>query len=455
MSLHVIILAAGFGKRMYSSTPKVLHQVGGVSMFERVAKAAMQLNPEKIHAIIGHQAEQIQSAFPTLPIHWIKQDQQLGTGHAVMQAIPYIPDDALVLVLYADLPLTQTNTLQALIKQCEHVPSLGLLLTKMPDPFGLGRILRDEYQQIKAIIEEKDANEQQREINEIYSGICCVRATDLKRWLPKLNNNNAQQEYYLTDIITMAVHDDLPIHSLQAHYMEVYGVNNRAQLQLVERTWQQQLAQQLMTKGTTLADANRIDIRGELTCGRDVFIDVNNVFQGTIILGDNCIIGSNCVLTNVTLEANCQIHPNSVLEDCVIGENSQVGPFARIRPGTRLGANCKIGNFVEAKNAILGKGSKANHLSYLGDVTIGAEVNIGAGTITCNYDGANKHHTIIEDGVHIGSDTQLIAPIRVGKNATIGAGSTIRKDVPPDELTLTVSTQKTVAGWKRPVKKEK
>lgn len=455
MSLHIVILAAGMGKRMHSRTPKILHTVGGVPMFEHVIKTALALNPAGIHAIIGHEGELIRNSFATLPINWVEQKEQLGTGHAVLQALPHIPLDATVLILYADIPLIRTSTIKPLIDQCLQAHSLGLLLATLPNPLGLGRIARNENGHISAIIEEKDATAQQRKIHEIYTGTCCARASDLNHWLPKLHNDNAQKEYYLTEIIAMAVQEKLPIISIEAHdHMDVQGVNDRAQLQLVERAYQHRLANQLLLAGVTIADAARIDIRGELHCGRDVFIDVNNVFSGTVRIGEGSSIEPNCLLTNVSLGANCKILANSVLEGCVIADNCRIGPFSRIRPGTQLSAECHIGNFVEIKNTVFGQSSKANHLSYLGDATLGAHVNIGAGTITCNYDGANKHRTIIEDGVHIGSDTQLIAPITVGKNATIGAGSTLRSNVPSGELTLTTSVQKTIYGWKRPKKRQ-
>lgn len=454
MSLHIVILAAGQGKRMYSDTSKVLHKIGGKSMLARVVDTASALNPDGIHVIFGHGGEQIRQALPDLAVNWVFQAEQLGTGHAVMQALPHIPSTSLVLVLSADVPLIQVETLNALINYCKPSRSLGLLLALIPDPTGLGRIVRNEQGKIYAIVEEKDANAQQRQINEIYSGICCATAADLNRWLPALNNSNAQGEYYLTEIIAMAAADLLPIVSLHAKdSMEILGVNNRAQLQQVERIWQSRMATQLMQAGVTLADAARFDVRGELHCGRDVFIDVNNVFAGQVVVGDGCTIGPNCLLTNVTMGAHCEILPNSVLENCTIGDQCHIGPFARIRPGTALAAGCKIGNFVETKNAVFGEGSKASHLSYLGDITIGKQVNIGAGTITCNYDGVNKHQTVIHDGAFIGSDTQLVAPVTIGEQATIGAGSTIRQNAPAGELTLSMSTQKTLYGWTRPEKR--
>lgn len=457
MSLHIVILAAGQGKRMHSRTPKVLHQLAGKTLLSRVVETAESLHPEAIHVVIGHGGEQIQASLKTLPVHWIKQDAQLGTGHAVMQALPHIPPSATVLILYADVPLVQLKTLQELLNRCgdktaEHSP-LVLLLASVSDPSGLGRIVRDSKNQIVAIVEDKDASIEQRHIQEIYSGICCAQSSDLHRWLPKIGSKNAQKEYYLTDIIGMAVAETLQIASVIVEdQLQIQGINNRLQLQQLEREWQRRLASTLMLSGVTIADAQRIDIRGELTCGTDVFIDINNLFLGNVTVGDGSSIGPNCVLNRVTIGKNCEILANSVLEDCHIGDDCHIGPFARLRPGTQLSSGCKIGNFVETKNAILGNNSKANHLSYLGDVTIGQQVNIGAGTITCNYDGAKKHHTTIEDGVFIGSDTQLVAPITVGENATIGAGSTIRRNVPAGELTLTETKQKTIYGWTRPKK---
>ncbi len=455
MSLHVIILAAGLGKRMQSSTPKVLHTIGGTPMFEHVVQTASSLNPDTIYAVIGHEGERIRSEFQHLDIQWVEQGEMLGTGHAVLQAMPLIPSDATVLVLYADVPLIRTETLAPLIQTCLGQNRLGLLVTEIDNPFGLGRVLRHHDGGIYAIVEEKDATETQRQIKEIYTGICCTSAANLNRWLPQLNQKNSQREYYLTDIITMAVSDNLSIFSLNVvDTLEVQGVNDRLQLQLVERGYQFRLAQHLMKSGVTLADAARIDIRGNIHSGHDIFIDVNNVFCGEIAIGNHSVIEPNCVIKNSQIGQNCTIHAHSVIEDCVIGDNCQIGPFARLRPGTRLANDCKIGNFVETKNAVFGAHTKANHLSYLGDVTLGSKVNVGAGTITCNYDGAKKHQTIIEDEVHIGSDTQLVAPVTVGKKATIGAGSTIRRDVPAGELTLTATEQKTIYGWKRPQKEE-
>lgn len=426
-------------------------------MLSRVIQTAEQLNPETIHVIYGHNGEQIKAELSAEKVNWVFQKEQLGTGHALMQALQYIPKSSQVLVLSADVPLIQTKTLKALL-ECSalgnNYSTLGLLLARLEDPTGLGRVIRNAAGKICAIIEEKDADMEQKRIQEIYSGICCAGASDLARWLPELSCDNAQGEYYLTEIISMAVAEGVPISSMLAtDPIDIYGVNNRLQLQCLERLWQRRLAEQMMLAGVTIADASRIDVRGELLCGQDVFIDVNTIFSGKVVLGDGSEIGPNCVLHNVTLGKNCLIHPNSVLKDCEISDHCEIGPFARLRPGTKLANDCKIGNFVEVKNTLFAEGTKANHLSYLGDAIIGKKVNIGAGTITCNYDGANKHRTIIEDGVFIGSDTQLVAPLTVGANATIGAGSTIRRNVPAGELTLTENKQKTISGWKRPVKK--
>lgn len=459
MSLHIIILAAGLGKRMHSAKPKVLHELGGKPLLVHVVTTALSLKPEAVHVIYGHGGEQIintiSNYLPSCPVNWIQQLEQLGTGHAVMQALPHIPQDATVLVLSGDVPLIRASTLVDLVARTEQSDVLTLLLTHPDDPFGLGRIVRNQQGFIEAIVEEKDASDAQRQIPETYTGVCCAKGADLARWLPKLTNHNAQGEYYLTEIIQMAIHDKQIIQSIETTALyEIQGVNDRLQLHQLEREWQLQQAKKWLLAGVTIADSARFDLRGELHCGRDVFIDVNCVFIGTVTLADGCHIEPNCVLTNVTVGKDSCILANSVLEGTEIGEACHVGPFARLRPGTRLSASCKIGNFVETKKAVFGKNSKASHLSYLGDVTIGDDVNIGAGTITCNYDGVNKHHTSIEDGAFIGSDTQLVAPVTVGAHATIGAGSTIRRNVPAGELTLTVSQQKTIYGWQRPIKKK-
>lgn len=461
MALQVVVLAAGQGTRMCSTTPKVLHQLAGKPMLERVLETAYTLNPAACHVIIGHEGERIQQTFKDYPVNWVWQKEQLGTGHALRQALPHIPEDDVVLVLSADVPLIQASLLKRLIENASSntntkATSLVLLLALLSDPTGLGRVLRNSNGEIYALVEEKDATESERKIQEIYSGICCAKAKDLNRWLPKLSSGNAQKEYYLTDIIKLAADEAHPI--AFAHAPEswmIQGVNDRVQLERLERIWQLHAAEVLMRKGVTVADKHRVDIRGELHCGQDVFLDTGSLFSGKVELAPNVSIGPNCVLHNVTVGENTVVHANSVLENCEIGASCDIGPFARVRPGTKLDSHCKVGNFVEIKNVIFGEGSKANHLSYLGDASIGCGVNIGAGTITCNYDGANKHQTIIGDGAFIGSDTQLVAPITVGANATIGAGTTLRREAPAGELTLTASKQKTVEGWKRPVRKAK
>lgn len=459
MLLHIVILAAGQGKRMHSSVPKVLHTLAGKPILSWVVETAFRLNPAGVHVIIGHEGAQIKKKLSHVEVNWINQPQPLGTGHAVLQALPAIPAGSHVLVLYGDVPLIQVETLQSLVGQClpsqgEKAP-LNWLVTHVNDPTGYGRMVRDSGQHIVGIVEEKDATATQRTITEINTGFCCANRDDLQRWLPKLSQNNAQNEFYLTDIVAMAAaegHPIIPTTAIDSY--EVQGINDCYQLQQLERVHQIRQATALMRAGVTIADAARIDIRGELHCGQDVFIDVNTVFQGSVTLADHCSIGPNCSLTNVVLGAGSTVLANSVLENCHIGSQCQIGPFARLRPGTELKDQCKVGNFVETKNAQFGFGSKASHLSYLGDVLLGSEVNIGAGTITCNYDGVNKHQTVIEDGVLVGSDTQLVAPVTIGKHATIGAGSTIRKNVPAGELTLNDVRQKTVYGWKRPQKKK-
>lgn len=460
MSLHIVILAAGIGKRMFSSKPKVLHPIGGKPMLQRVVELAQALKPQGLHLIYGHGGELIRAALPELEVNWVKQEKQLGTGHAVLQALSHIPSKAEVLVLSGDVPLLELASLKALIAMHHSAPDeslpLSLIVAELANPTGLGRILRDSEAKIKAIVEEKDATPEQRELKEIYSGICITSAENFKSWLPKLACNNAQGEYYLTDIIALAVRENKPIFSYSIpNPIEIQGVNTVLQLQELERYWQKSYAEKLLLQGVSIADANRIDVRGELICGKDVFIDVNCVFNGSVKVGDNCFIGPNCVLTNTMLESGCRIEANSILDGCNLGKYSQVGPFARLRPGTVLGAKTKIGNFVETKNIKMGENSKASHLSYLGDASIGRDVNIGAGTITCNYDGVNKHRTTIEDGVFVGSDTQFIAPVTIGAYATIGAGSTIYRNAPAGQLTLTRTEQKNVPHWKRPEKKEK
>ncbi len=460
MALQVVILAAGQGTRMYSKTPKVLHHLAGKPMLLHVLETARALKPAGVHVIIGHEGDRIQQAFASHDINWVWQKEQLGTGHALMQALPFIPEEDLVLVLSADVPLIQLSLLETLIARAavddvtQKTP-LVLMLALLSDPTGLGRVLRDSNGHIRALVEEKDASEAERKIHEIYSGTCCAKAGAFAKWLPKLSAGNAQEEYYLTDVIGMAADEAHPIESVHAPApWMIQGVNDRVQLERLERIWQTLQAEALMAKGVTIVDKTRLDIRGHVVVEQDIFIDVGVVLSGETMLAEGVRIGPHCVLNNVKIGQNTVIEAHTVLENCEIGESCNVGPFARIRPGTVLSNDCKIGNFVETKKALLGEGAKASHLSYLGDVSVGKDVNIGAGTITCNYDGVNKHKTVIEDGAFIGSDTQLVAPVTVGKNATIGAGTTLRRDASADALTLTISEQKTITSWKRPKQKE-
>ncbi len=456
MPLQIVILAAGQGKRMYSETPKVLHAIGGKAMLAHVIETAMRLQPQDIHVVIGHGGAIVRQELAHLPVHWVLQATQLGTGHAVLQTLPFIADDDEVLILSGDVPLIRAETLRQLIAvsaDVRHQQALRLLVAHVAQPFGLGRILRDQQQQVYAIVEERDASDAQKAIQEIYSGICCAPAGALRRWLQQIKPINAQNEHYLTDIIALAVAERMRIETIEAHdTLEIQGINNRAQLHDLNRAYQRATALALLAQGVTIQDVSRIDIRGELSCQKDVFIDVNVVFEGRVELGDRCRIGPNCLLSNVILGNDCTVAANSVMQGCTAGDACHIGPFAHIRPGTVLADHCKVGNFVEIKNSIVGEYSKASHLSYLGDAIIGKQVNIGAGTITCNYDGVNKHQTVIEDGVFIGSDTQLIAPVTIGKDATIGAGSSIRHNVPGGQLTLTIAKQKTILGWQRPEK---
>ncbi len=414
---------------------------------------ARQLEAEQIHAVIGHGADQVKAATSEQPVNWVLQQEQLGTGHAVAQALPDLPDDARVLVLYGDVPLTGVDTLEALVSQIDN-NTLGLLTVTMDNPQGYGRIIRDDAGKVTAIVEQKDAMEAQQQIREVNTGILAVSARRLKDWLPQLSNRNAQGEYYLTDIIAMAVECGMQVAVSQpGNAFEVQGVNNRLQLAELERWFQRREAERLMTEGATLADPARIDVRGNLSIGNDILIDVNVVFEGDVALADGVSIGPGCVIRDAKIAAGAQIKAHSVIEGAEIGANAQIGPFARLRPGTRLADNTKVGNFVETKKAVVGEGSKINHLSYVGDASLGRNVNVGAGTITCNYDGVNKHQTTIGDGVFVGSNTSLVAPVTVAQGATIGAGSTITRDVSDGELAVARGRQRNIADWERPVKK--
>ncbi|KPQ28909.1 MAG: UDP-N-acetylglucosamine diphosphorylase/glucosamine-1-phosphate N-acetyltransferase [Marinobacter excellens HL-55] len=450
--LHVVILAAGQGSRMKSALPKVLHPVAGRAMLHHVIETAKQLGAETIHTVIGHGAEQVRASLDEPSVNWVMQTEQLGTGHAVAQALPDLPDNARVLVLYGDVPLTRKDTLEAMVSDLDD-GNLALLTVNMDNPHGYGRIVRDAQGQVQAIVEQKDASAEQQTINEVNTGILAVSASHLKSWLPTLSNSNAQGEYYLTDIIAMAVGHGLAVTVSQPlNPFEVQGVNNRLQLAELERWYQRQQAERLMTEGATLADPARIDVRGELSIGNDLWIDVNVVFEGKVTLGSNVSIGPGCVIKDATIADGADIKAHSVIEGAVVGANAQIGPFARLRPGTELAANTKVGNFVETKKAIVGEGSKINHLSYVGDASLGRNVNVGAGTITCNYDGVNKYTTTIGDGVFVGSNTSLVAPVTLATEVTIGAGSTITRDVAKNELAVARGKQRNIAGWERPKK---
>jgi bifunctional UDP-N-acetylglucosamine pyrophosphorylase/glucosamine-1-phosphate N-acetyltransferase len=454
MHLDVIILAAGQGTRMRSDTPKVLHTLGGIPLVQRVINTACQLTDTRVHLVYGHGGEAVRSALPSLPVEWVEQAQQLGTGHAVQQAMANIGRDGTVLVLYGDVPLITDTTLKNLLQYVSD-NSMGLLTVELDDPGGYGRIVRDQDGRVVRIVEHKDASEQERGIREINTGILAVRAEQLHDWLDRLDNRNASGEYYLTDIIEMAVTSGILVEAVQANeVIEVMGINDKRQLENMERALQKKIAERLMLEGVTLRDASRLDVRGTLKTGRDVIIDVNVILEGDNSLGDRVSIGPNVIITDSVIGNDVVIKAHSVIENASIGAGAVIGPFARIRPESVLQDNAHIGNFVEIKKSTIGSGSKINHLSYIGDATVGRDVNIGAGTITCNYDGANKHQTIIGDDVFVGSDTQFIAPVSVGNGATIGAGSTITRDVPETKLTLSRSKQVTVDNWIRPRKKK-
>jgi bifunctional UDP-N-acetylglucosamine pyrophosphorylase/glucosamine-1-phosphate N-acetyltransferase len=456
MTLQTIILAAGQGTRMRSAMPKVLHSIAGRSLLEHVCILAARCSDSQINVIYGHGGDQVLSRLAHMNVTWTEQSEQLGTGHAVMQVADWLRDDATVLILYGDVPLLRLATVETLLREVGET-RMGLLTIELADPTGYGRIVRDDAGRVTAIVEQKDATADQRAITEVNTGILAVRGHHLKQWLTRLTNRNAQKEYYLTDIIAMAVADGIGVETTQPEdETEVLGVNNRVQLAQLERAYQQRQANELMEQGVTLRDPARFDLRGTVDeCGRDVEIDINVILEGVIKLGSNVRIGPNVVLRNAEIGDGVEILANSVIEDAKIGSGSRIGPFARIRPETVLADQVHVGNFVELKKATVGRGSKINHLSYVGDALIGSSVNVGAGTITCNYDGANKHLTEIGDGAFIGSDTQLVAPVKVGANATIGAGSTITRDAPDETLTLSRAKQTSVPGWQRPVKKPK
>jgi bifunctional UDP-N-acetylglucosamine pyrophosphorylase/glucosamine-1-phosphate N-acetyltransferase len=456
--LNIVILAAGLGKRMQSDLPKVLHTIAGRSMLSHVLESARALKADSIVVVVGHGAEQVKTTFAgQIDLQFAMQAPQLGTGHAVQQAIPLLKEDGeddVTLVLYGDVPLVQLSTLQALLHARQE--GLAVLTEILSDPTGYGRIVRDLKGEIIAIVEHKDANEAERAINEVNTGIMAAPTAALKGWLAKLNNNNVQGEYYLTDIIGMAVAEGINVEVAHPRAsFETLGVNSRAQQAELERLWQAEQARRQLEAGVTLADPARFDVRGQLICGRDVFIDVGCVFEGHVTLANGVRVGPHCVLRNVEIGAGTHIEAYSHLDQAQVGLDARIGPYARLRPGAKLANQTHVGNFVEIKNTNLGEGSKANHLAYVGDADVGARVNIGAGTITCNYDGVNKFRTVIEDDAFIGSDTQLVAPVRVGRGATIGAGTTLTVDAPAEQLTVSRVKQITITGWKRPVKKPK
>ena len=450
--MNVVILAAGQGKRMHSELPKVLHRLGGRPLLQHVIASARRLAPKAVVIVYGHGGETVRESLAEDGLIWVRQAQQLGTGHALQQALPALDGSVATLVLYGDVPLTRHATLEKLLDAAGE--GVGLLTVELEDPSGYGRIVRHGAE-VARIVEQKDANAAERSIREVNTGLMVLPTGRLAGWLSRLGDDNAQREYYLTDVVALAVSDGVPVRAVQpADAWEALGVNSKADLAALERAMQREIAARLLDEGVMLADPQRVDVRGELACGRDVAIDVNCVFEGRVELGDGVQIGAHCVLRDVRLAAGTRVEPFCHIVDADIGRNCRIGPYARIRPATRLADDVHIGNFVEVKASELGAGSKANHLSYIGDSSVGRNVNVGAGTITCNYDGANKHRTVIEDDVFIGSDTQLVAPVRVGRGATLGAGTTLVKDAPEGELTLSRAKQVTVPGWKRPVKKK-
>ena len=451
MSLNIVILAAGQGKRMYSALPKVLHPLAGKSLLQHVVDTARQLKPARLVVVYGHGGDAVRASITDADVAWALQAEQLGTGHALAQALPHLDAALPTLVLYGDVPLVKTATLEHLAHQAGA--GLGLLTAHLDNPQGYGRIVRDAGGNVRAIVEEKDASDAERQIQEINTGIMALPAQVLDEWLSGLQNDNAQGEYYLTDVVAKATASGIAVRSAHpAAPWEVEGVNNKAQLARLERIHQLQLAEALLLQGVRLADPARIDIRGSLVCGRDVSIDVGCVFEGEVHLEEAVEIGPYCVIRNASIAAGSRLAAFTHIDGAAVGPDCVLGPFARLRPGAELAAGAHVGNFVEIKNSRIGAGSKANHLAYVGDAEVGARVNIGAGTITCNYDGANKSKTVIEDDAFIGSDTQLVAPVRVGKGATLGAGTTLTKDAPADSLTVSRARQKTIAGWKRPTK---
>ena len=453
MDLHVVILAAGQGTRMKSARPKVLQPLAGRPLLAHVLERAGGLGAHATHVVYGHGGDAVPRAFPAADVHWVLQAEQLGTGHAVAQAMPGVPDDAVVLGLYGDVPLVEPATRRPLVEAARH-GRLALLSVDLDDPTGYGRVVRDAEGRVHRIVEQKDATPAELALREVNTGILAAPAERLRQWLAGLSRDNAQGEYYLTDVVALAVAGGVAVEAARAPSItEVLGVNDRAQLAMLEAALRLHHSQALMAAGVTLADPGRLDVRGSLRCGRDVVIDVNAVFEGEVELGDGVVVGPNAWIRDSRLGRGCRVLPNSLIDGAEIGADCEIGPFARIRPETVLANGVKVGNFVETKKSRIGAGSKVNHLTYVGDAEVGAGVTVGAGTITCNYDGANKHRTVIGDGAFIGSNTALVAPVTVGPGATIGAGSTISKDAPEGQLTVARGRQVTVRGWKRPEKK--
>ncbi len=456
MPISVVILAAGQGKRMKSDLPKVLQPVAGRPLLKHVIDSARQLGTDDIHVVFGHGGERVREALAAEHVTWALQAEQLGTGHALQQAMPGVPDDNLVLVLFGDVPLVQSSTMQRLIEAAANGDALGVLSVRMQDPTGYGRIVRDRAGTVARIVEHKDANQKERSIDEVNTGLMAASARRMREWLGQLRNDNAQAEYYLTDVVVMAAKAGLKVNAILADREdEVLGVNDKVQLAEVEGVYRRRRATELMLQGVTLVDPARFDARGPVTVGRDVHIDVNVVLEGTVSLGNRVRIGPNVLIRDCEIGDDVEIHANCVLDRAKVGARAIVGPYARLRPDAVLHEEVHVGNFVEVKKSELHRGAKANHLTYLGDATIGEHVNVGAGTITCNYDGANKFRTEIGAGAFIGSGSMLVAPVKIGAGATIGAGSTITKDAPDDKLTLERSKQMTLDGWKRPVKQPK
>jgi len=455
MLLTVVILAAGKGSRIFSKNPKVLQKLAGKYLIEHVIDTVEKLNADEIIVVHGHLGDKVQEALSHKKIKWIEQKERLGTGHAVMQVLPEINIDNKVLILYGDVPLITLDTLEHFVDVTLN-DGLGILTAEVEDPTGLGRIIRNRFHEVEKIVEEKDASDLEKQIIEINTGIYCASAKHLNEWLPELKNNNAQGEYYLTDIVAMAKERRVDVSVAQPiDVYEISGINTRAELAKLERIWHSEKVNNIMELGVSVADPARIDVRGNVSIGQDTWLDINVVFEGDVTVGEDCFIGANCTIIDSTISSNVEIKPNSVVENAIIKSGAILGPFANIRPGTVLEKNTKIGNFVEIKNGHIGEGSKVNHLSYVGDAELGVDCNIGAGVVTCNYDGANKHKTTIGDNVHVGSNCQLVAPIELGNRSTIGAGSTITKNVKENTLALTRASQKSIEDWKRPLKQKK